>query len=446
MLGGATLGVRPYSQAPTSYLQIDFDVRTLSISADSPRHLVFSQNGDIYVLPAAFFHVEKLPPAIGSVIPLTDGTQRIAVITGTNLSEASRVFFDGVPAAVRDFDSLSGRLTVAPPVAPGNHRASVVVLNPDGQSSLFLQGDAPSTYSYFGDAASQAGIAGAASLAVAPAILPAGTEAMLQIDTTGGAFVAGQTVVGFGNSDIVVRQSYVASPTRLLVNVAVSPNAQPGMTNIAIISGLQLITQPFAFQIGPASRAFWLGAGITNAITGVPGVSAGSQAVLTVGSAPISLTGNNFVLFMNDRPLPVIGVLNNQITFQVPPDAPSGGAVLRLEAGGDRSFPILMIVEPPAPRILSAVSDGEPPSTFKTGQLIAVTVSDTQSAGSVLDTSRVGVLVGGVAAHVAQVVEQVDAHKVLVYVPESTPVGNDLPMTVSIDSRTSDPINVVVGN
>ena len=69
-------GLRPYSPAPTSYPQIDFDVRTLSFSADSPRHLVFSQNGDIYVLPAAFFHVEKLPPAISSVIPLTDGRER----------------------------------------------------------------------------------------------------------------------------------------------------------------------------------------------------------------------------------------------------------------------------------------------------------------------------------------------------------------------------------
>ena len=51
----------------------------------------------------------------------------------------------------------------------------------------------------------------------------------------------------------------------------------------------------------------------------------------------------------------------------------------------------------------------------------------------------VGVVVGGVAAHVAQVVEQTDSHKVLVYVPESTPLGNDLPLTVSIDSRTLSP-------
>ena len=85
VLGGATLSVKSYSPAPSSYIQIDFDVRTLSISADSARHLVFSQNNDIYVLPAAFFQVGKSPPTISSVIPVTDGTQRLAVITGTDL-------------------------------------------------------------------------------------------------------------------------------------------------------------------------------------------------------------------------------------------------------------------------------------------------------------------------------------------------------------------------
>ena len=38
---------------------------------------------------------------------------------------------------------------------------------------------------------------------------------MLQIDAPGASFVDGQTTVGFGNSDIVVKQIYVASPTRL---------------------------------------------------------------------------------------------------------------------------------------------------------------------------------------------------------------------------------------
>ncbi len=115
---------------------------------------MFSQGGDIYVLPAAFFHVDKSPPSISSVLPAGDASQRLAVLNGTNISEASRVYFDGVPAPVREFDPVAGRVTVVPPVAAANHRASVVVLNPDGQSSLFLEGDNPSTYTYFGEVSS----------------------------------------------------------------------------------------------------------------------------------------------------------------------------------------------------------------------------------------------------------------------------------------------------
>ena len=51
------------------------------------------------MLPAAFFHVDKAPPSISSVIPGGDATQRTATITGNNLSELSRVYFDGVAAA-----------------------------------------------------------------------------------------------------------------------------------------------------------------------------------------------------------------------------------------------------------------------------------------------------------------------------------------------------------
>jgi hypothetical protein len=444
VLGGATLSVRPYSQAPTSYAQIDFDVRTLSFSVDSPRHLVFSQNGDIYVLPAAFFHVEKLPPSISSVIPVTDGSQRLAAIGGSNLSEASRVFFDGVPAVVREFDALGNKLIVAPPAAPANHRASVIILNPDGQSSLFLQGDTPSTYTYFGDGPGSASTS-PGSLTASPSSLPAAAEAMLQIDTTNGLFIDGQTVVGFGNSDIVVRQTFVASPTRLLVNVAVSPNAQTALTNLTIVSGLQVLTQPFAFQITPGSRSsFWLSGNIMNAGTGAPGVSAGSQAVVSVGNSPVTLGSGNTTLYLNDRSVPITSLNGNQIFFQVPQGTQTGGAILRVEVGGERSLPILMIVDPPPPRILSVVSEGEPPSTFKPGQLVTVTVKDLQSAGSAIDTSRIEVSVGGVAVSVAQVLEQRDAHRVMVYVPEGAPVGDELPLTVSIDSRTSDPIPVSV--
>ena len=47
---------------------------------------------------------------------------------------------------------------------------------------------------------------------------------------------------------------------------------------------------------------------------------------------------------------------------------------------------------------------------------------------------------------VAQILEQQDIHKLLVYVPDTTPTGDDVSLTVSIDSRTSEPITVAVEN
>lgn len=446
VLGGASLSVKPYSQAPTSFIQIDFDPRTLSISSESARHLVFSQNGDIYVLPAAFFHVDKLPPSISSVIPVVDGTVRLAMVTGTNLSEASKVFFDGVPANIRDFDPLSGRLMVIPPAAPPNHRASVAILNPDGQSSLFLQGNNPASYTYPGDA--QGLTTSVPGLTVTPPSLPAGAEAMLQIEISGGTFVPGQTVIGFGSSDILVKEVAVTSPTRLLANVSVHPNASAGSAHLSVVAGLQLISQQYAFQILPQSRNFSLSSTITNAATGLPGVTAGSQAVLTVSNAPTALTAGNLSLLIDDQPTPILTLAAaGQITFQVPASAAPGPVVVRLENSGERSLPIMMIVDPPLPKILSASPDsGGTASKLKTGQLVALMVSNLQSEGTAVDTVRVAVKIAGVAVRVAQVIEQAALHKVLVYIPESTPTGSELPLTVSVDRRTSDPIPVTVEN
>ena len=141
---------------------------------------------------------------------------------------------------------------------------------------------------------------------------------MLQIDTAGGIFTEGQTFVGFGNSDILIRQVSVISPTRLLVNVAISSGAQGGSAQLSVVSGLQLMAQQFAFQVTPASKAFWLSSNITNAQTGTAGVSPGAAAVLTIGNSSTALSTSNVALFMNDRSIPITSVANSQITFNLP--------------------------------------------------------------------------------------------------------------------------------
>jgi hypothetical protein len=65
------------------------------------------------------------------------------------------------------------------------------------------------------------------------------------------SFASGLTSVGFGSSDVLVRRLWVLSPTHVLVNVQVAPNAQLGPSSASVISGFQVFSQPAAFQITP---------------------------------------------------------------------------------------------------------------------------------------------------------------------------------------------------
>jgi hypothetical protein len=94
----------------------------------------------------------------------------------------------------------SGRLTVVVPSAPFGYRAIVAAFNSDGQSSLFLQGDNPPVYTYDDPAV------GGASASLSPSSLAAGTETLIDVVGTNTNFVDGQTSLGFGSSDIVVRR------------------------------------------------------------------------------------------------------------------------------------------------------------------------------------------------------------------------------------------------
>ena len=117
---------------------------------------------------------------------------------------------------------------------------------------------------------------------------------------------------------MVVRNLTVVSPTRLLANVSVNPNAQSGYPQLSLVSGLQLIAQPFAVQILPPARTMWLSGNIVNLATGTAGLSAGSTAVVRIGGAPTSPTVGNLVLHLNDKQIPVLGIAEGQVTFQIP--------------------------------------------------------------------------------------------------------------------------------
>ncbi len=359
VLSGAGLNIKPYSPAPDSYAEIDLDLRSFAFTTDSPRHLVFSANNDLYVLPNAYFQVQNQPPNITGVSRNSDGS---LAVFGTNLSADTRVLLDGLTAINRSYDDGTGKLTVTPPPAPVGYKGAIVAVNGDGQSSLFLQGDNVTRYSYDtadGVTAFAAMAPSSTFVAATPGALNAGTETLVQIDSNTPAFLDGQTVVGFGSADIQVKRVWVASPTRLYVNIAVSASATPGVGLLSITTGAQLISQPFAVQILGSTRL----ASISANMTAQPNLSAGATVTATLLSNPAALSSSGATLNLNDQPIPVIAVNGNQITFQIPAGTPLGLATLRLDINGERGLPIGLQIDNPSAQS-SAASPAPNPDSY----------------------------------------------------------------------------------
>ena len=429
--GLLTGSLRPYSP---SYLQMEITLNPFS--SDGPQHLVFSANNDIYVLPSAFHVVQKAPPVVTGWTQSTDATgARTVALTGANFGQDSRFYFDGQPAALRSVDEQGGRAVVVPPPAAAGHRAAIIVLNSDGQTSSFAQGNNVTTFTY--DAGE------VAPLSVTPNVLPAGSEGMVEINVPGAGFIDGLAKVGFGSTDIQVRRVWVAGPSRLIANVSVSPNAS-GIASVSVVNGLHLTTQSNAFFVLPSNpRLITVFPQVTNPVNGQLFVQAGSPAMVLVNNLPPGTVAANLVLTLNDLPVPVAGLSGNQLTFQIPPGLPPGAAILRLRVGTDVSQAVAIAIDPPPPVILSILNVGLPVDTTRparVGETITLGVAGLVAdafTGSV-DLSHLMVSVGGIDHVVQSVAASAVPGQYQVTFALTGAVGSGVqPLTISQDARVS---------
>ncbi|MBL8221434.1 MAG: hypothetical protein JNL62_19525, partial [Bryobacterales bacterium] len=266
----------------------------------------------------------------------------------------TRILFDGHPGAVRSFDEQAGRLTVAPPPAASNYRAAVIAMNEDGQTSLHSQGNLVSTFTY--------DVAESSSVSISPNALPAGSEAMVEISGSGLSLIDGLARVGFGNSDIAVRRVWVVAPNRMMANIVIAPGASPGLNTVTLTSGLNIVVQPGAFAIQAANPRQL---NVQPAAAAQPGTSVS----LSVQNLPAGITPAALTLTLNDQPVPVTGVANGQISFNVPAALTAGPAVLRLRAGADAAQSVVLGIES-APPVITPVA-----SPIAKGETITLTIS-----------------------------------------------------------------------
>ena len=416
---------------------VSMAVYTNSVQSTTPVALAVTVANDLYVLPAAFYVVPSGPPTLTNLIQGTDqnGNGTLTVY-GSSLSPSTQIVFDGTVAAPISANG-DGSFTFAAPPAPGPYSSSIEALNPDGQTSgqAIVFGNPPQyQYNY----------ANPAQIQVSPSSLLPGTDTMVQINGNNTNFNS-QTTVGFGSSDIVVKQIFVIGPGLLQVNVSVNPQAPPTAATVTVTTGLQTATQTLYVQILAANpNQISLHAPVVNALTGLAGVPAGGTAMInTTGALPQNLTG--WTLTIGQQQVnPVF--LNGQLQVIVPNGLPIGPAIVQLTSpNGTTIPPIVMKVDAQPPLIASVTSISGAQITSSQaahpGDMLILNVAGL-SDGSPLTLASLFASVGGVTVPVIQVSNP----QVEIQLPMSIPTGSSVPLYLGVGTRLSQAFSLNIHN
>lgn len=239
---GSNAAAQVYNVQPWTAGYLEMAV-AVGYFAEGSKHMLFSAADDIYVLPSAFHVVSQDAPSITSIsstATLDPNGNKVLAVNGTNLLAGSTaILFDGLPASQVGVAGDGSLLVVAPP-APGSYRAIVTALNPDGQSSNFLQAPAPPSYTYDPSPVP--------TISVSPTILSPGDN-VVDVVGVNTNFIAGQVAVGFGTSDVVVNSVTVLGPNHL--SISVTSNGSISTSAINITNGISLIAQSQGSPVNP---------------------------------------------------------------------------------------------------------------------------------------------------------------------------------------------------
>lgn len=427
-------------------------VDSADVAAETPVALAVTLNGDLYVLPAAFTVVPGGAPSISSVtLQPASAFQLVTTVAGANLTPNTHILFEGAPAKVLWANS-DGSLAIAEPPALSGMQATVEAVNPDGQSSLQSLGTAPRplyTYPQLDTA----------QIVPTPASVTAGTDTFMVISGVNTHFAEGETVVGFGSSDISVRNSWVVSPGMVILNLTVDPAAQPGTTYITAATGLEIVTLGNVLTVTAANPLqVSMRVPAVNAVSGLAGVPAGGTALIATTGLPTDLTG--WTLSIGSLNADFTADQNGVLTAQVPSGLGIGPQVVQLTAPGNppaATVPWVMLQLDALPPVVQTVVDVPPASADPTapppipftvsagtpaqlGDTLTATVYGLSSASGTLPGS------GAVWVNIAGSIYPVTSVAPVPGDPNATTPPPDLayvtfvvPRTLAVDATVSNP-------
>ena len=421
IMGVGTANFKPFSLGSTPALQMSFGLAPFL--GVGPRHLVLNFGSDIYVLPDAIDLVQKGPPVVNGITPNGDGT---LTVSGLGFGPDSRVFFDGMQAAGA-YNPASSAIVVTPPAGSSGQVSTVAVYNSDAQNSLLVQSQNPPTFTYPSGPAPQIQSVTPSAIAASPFAVP--FSAKVDIVTAGTQFVDGQVTVGFGSSDISVTRVWVLSPTHLVANLEVAPAAAAGSFAVSVISGMQVIEQPGAFQLQgplPLPQIDIL----LNGVTGLPGAlyqgNVGVLYGLNLGQSVSSVQ-----VTLNGAPAQILYASTTQVNFVCPPSVGAGPATLVMNNGsGTATLEVQMAAPPPAIVAISGASGGQ---SANPGDVLTATLAGFDSTVAA-NPSRLQVTVAGLPMTVLQI-----GSGQVQFVLTQSFGWTQVPVVVSVDGAPSAP-------
>jgi uncharacterized protein (TIGR03437 family) len=325
-----------------------------------------------------------------------------------------------------------GALSVLPPPGFAGQTVQVTAFNGDGQNTTMIPG-ASTTYTYFTGGPLQINNISMTSLA-GPAL------AMVDITTQGATFVDGQVTLGFGSDDIAVKRVWVLGSNHIQADIAVTPGAVLGSSEISIISGFQVMWQRDAFQTLPAAQGRPLVAAVLN--------NDQRQQTIYPGSIA-SVYGQNLTnaqVTLNDSPATLQFNNAGQVNVIIPNGFPTGPAVLKVSAGGVPTNAVLVQIDVPPPTILNVttVSGAVLDSTHPAGpqDVINVLVSNLDS-GAAANPSRVMVSLGNALLPVTITPVNNGQYQVQFVVPQAYG-GIQVSLAVVVDDSASNTYQLTV--
>jgi uncharacterized protein (TIGR03437 family) len=428
----------PYSDSSgNTYLAVDLGFSNFSSSG--AQHIVFSTPDYLYILPNAVSLVENPIPFISSVVPNPDGS---ATVSGTGFQSNTQIYFDALPAAILSNNTSTGVIHLSPPAGASNQTATLTAYNPDGQNSMFLQINAAPTFSYPAQAST--------SLAVSPSSLPAGSEARVDINGTNTNFVQGRTVIGFGTHDLVVRNTFVVSPTHVILDVSIPAGAAQIDDQVTALTDFQMSTLSQGLQVAAPQPG--LPAAIPILFNDVP---------LQTGAFPgalVSIYGSNLetpgaadpTVTFNGQMANLLYSSPSQINLTLPGGLSPGLATLLVNNGSQAGYPVVVNITAPEP-VIVALQQGVGQalgsnSLVQPGASLDAILSGFGTPGETIAPSRVQVNLNGTNYPAVSVTQVSGSNNfdVSFVVPASLPTGTPVTLVIFLDGLSSQPSSISV--